>query len=146
MADVITTLHPEGAPEDNLYPNVKIENLPFDVQEALNFVLRGVKRKNLIQRGDVWNTGISSASHDGGGTVLVLYSNNSSGGDSTSSEVGIIRLGYDGNHATYYSIYKSNPTYTFASEISVSSVNDELVLSGIGILINKVTLIYGGFN
>ena len=28
MADVTTTLHPEGAPEDNLYPNVKRENIP----------------------------------------------------------------------------------------------------------------------
>lgn len=33
MADVITILHPEGAPEDNLYPNVKMENLPSSVQE-----------------------------------------------------------------------------------------------------------------
>lgn len=28
MADVRTTLHPEGAPEDNLYPNIKRENIP----------------------------------------------------------------------------------------------------------------------
>lgn len=27
MADVITTLHPEGAQEDNLYPNVRLENV-----------------------------------------------------------------------------------------------------------------------
>ncbi len=31
MADVITTLHPEGAPEDNLYPNVKDENVPSSI-------------------------------------------------------------------------------------------------------------------
>lgn len=31
MADVITTLHPEGAPEDNLYPNVKDENIPSNI-------------------------------------------------------------------------------------------------------------------
>jgi len=31
MADVITTLHPEGAPEDNLYPNVKDENIPSTI-------------------------------------------------------------------------------------------------------------------
>ena len=32
MADVITTLHPEGAPEDNLYPNVKDENIPSSIE------------------------------------------------------------------------------------------------------------------
>lgn len=32
MADVITTLHPEGAPEDNLYPNVKDENIPSNIE------------------------------------------------------------------------------------------------------------------
>lgn len=34
MADVITTLHPEGAPEDNLYPNVRDENVPSSVQRT----------------------------------------------------------------------------------------------------------------
>lgn len=31
MADIITTLHPEDAPEDNLYPNVKDENVPSSI-------------------------------------------------------------------------------------------------------------------
>lgn len=31
MADVITTLHPDGAPDTNLYPNIKLENIPFPV-------------------------------------------------------------------------------------------------------------------
>lgn len=45
MADVITTLHPEGAPEDNLYPNVKDENIPStiarksDLDYSLNTLL-----------------------------------------------------------------------------------------------------------
>ena len=34
MADVITTLHPEGAPEDNLYPNVKDANIPESIQRS----------------------------------------------------------------------------------------------------------------
>jgi len=28
MADIVTTLHPEGVQEDNLYPNIKRENIP----------------------------------------------------------------------------------------------------------------------
>lgn len=31
MADIITTLHPEGAPEDDLYPNVKDDNIPSNI-------------------------------------------------------------------------------------------------------------------
>lgn len=31
MSDIITTLHPEGVQEDNLYPNVKDENIPSSI-------------------------------------------------------------------------------------------------------------------
>ena len=46
MTDVITTLHPEGAPEDNLYPNVKDENIPSNI-----------RRKGTL----LWENGNSSA-------------------------------------------------------------------------------------
>lgn len=39
MADVITTLHPEGIPADNLYPNIKKENLPTQLQPVADFAL-----------------------------------------------------------------------------------------------------------
>lgn len=49
MADVITTLHPEGAPEDDLYPNIKKENLPSTLQPVADFALSEYEKTlNLI--------------------------------------------------------------------------------------------------
>lgn len=50
MADVITTIHPEGAPEDNLYPNIKKENLPIALQPVADFALSEYEKGlNLAQ-------------------------------------------------------------------------------------------------
>lgn len=36
MADIIDTLHPEGRPNDNIYPNIKPDNIPSDVLNKIN--------------------------------------------------------------------------------------------------------------
>lgn len=38
MAKVITTLHPEGMPNDELYPNIVAENLPEGVRQKINSI------------------------------------------------------------------------------------------------------------
>lgn len=49
MADIITTLHPEGTPEDDLYPNIKKENLPSTLQPVADFALSEYEKTlNLI--------------------------------------------------------------------------------------------------
>ena len=47
MADINTTLHPEGAPEDNLYPNVKDANIPSSIARKSDLAF---KKETLYTR------------------------------------------------------------------------------------------------
>ena len=59
MADVITTLHPEGITTDNLYPNIKKENLPTQLQPVADFALSEYE-KTLNIWDEVWELGAIS--------------------------------------------------------------------------------------
>lgn len=73
MSDIITTLHPKGTPTDNLYPNIKSDNIPSgavtNAKIGSNAVTSGkitdsAVTTNKINNGAVTNPKISNGAVD----------------------------------------------------------------------------------
>jgi hypothetical protein len=96
MADIITTLHPEGSPGDNLYPNVKLENLPqlpkeeiargsYSVTTSLRYTTCSftLTKKMLVRVSQVWinesPTAIAICNTNTGNTGIITITSAPSG-------------------------------------------------------------------